>query len=247
LGEDTDAVTFALEQLRLSTQNIFDSYTQKQMLFSLLSEQLNEVLDLAAYLASKQELNATNRLMEQYIQLDKKFKQEFERIESRLKLRIDNFFYIELINKIYSKIDPHPSFKTVKFECIFPAESNPRLEVYLYEDANSRPIAPSLFFSAAQLNVLSLSIFLARALHVEYKGEPVKTILIDDPIHSMDSINILSTIDLLRNISEKFDRQIILSTHDENFHELLKMKIPTQKYASKFMKLESFGKVMPCG
>jgi len=105
------------------------------------------------------------------------------------------------------------------------------------------PIAPSLFFSAAQLNVLSLSIFLARALHVKYKGTPVQAILIDDPIHSMDSINILSTIDLLRNISVRFDRQIILSTHDENFHELLKMKIPSEKYASKFMKLESFGKV----
>lgn len=90
---------------------------------------------------------------------------------------------------------------------------------------NHTPISPSLYFSSAQLNILSLSIFLARALHVEHKGKPVSTILIDDPIQSMDSINVLATIDLLRNISIKFDKQIILSTHDENFHELLKLKI----------------------
>lgn len=91
---------------------------------------------------------------------------------------------------------------------------------------------------------MSLSIFLARALHVEHKGKPVSTILIDDPIQSMDSINVLATIDLLRNISIKFDKQIILSTHDENFHELLKLKIPESEFGSKFIRFSSYGKVV---
>jgi exonuclease SbcC len=91
---------------------------------------------------------------------------------------------------------------------------------------------------------LSLSIFLARALHVKAHGKDVGCIFIDDPIHSMDSINVLSTIDLLRTISKKFDRQIILSTHDRNFYELLKKKIPPHEYASKFIELESFGRVL---
>lgn len=245
LNGTVDVISSALSQLRTVTQSDFNIYNQNEMLLGMLAKQLTDVLGLASYMSTKKELNTTKGQLEQYSQLHQKLQQEFAHIGSRLKLRIDNFFYTELINKIYSKIDPHPFFKTVSFECIFPSDSSskPRLEVYLYEKGNHRPIAPSLFFSAAQLNVLSLSIFLARALHVEYKGTPVQTILIDDPIHSMDSINILSTIDLLRNISEKFDRQIILSTHDENFHELLKMKIPSKKYTSKFMKLESFGKV----
>ena len=59
----------------------------------------------------------------------------------------------------------------------------------------------------------------------------------------MDSINVLSTIDLFRSIIVNHDKQIILSTHDQNFHNLLKKKIPTKIFKSKFMELESFGKL----
>ncbi|RYE36156.1 MAG: hypothetical protein EOP48_29820, partial [Sphingobacteriales bacterium] len=63
------------------------------------------------------------------------------------------------------------------------------------------------------------------------------------PIQSMDSVNVLSTIDLLRSIVLNNDKQIILSTHDQNFHNLLKKKIPSKIFNSKFLELESFGKV----
>uniref|UniRef100_UPI0026005CD9 AAA family ATPase n=1 Tax=uncultured Flavobacterium sp. TaxID=165435 RepID=UPI0026005CD9 len=90
----------------------------------------------------------------------------------------------------------------------------------------------------------SLSIFLAKALHaVDDEGNPLECIFIDDPIQSMDSINILSTIDLLRSIVVNNNRQIILSTHDANFHNLLRKKIPGELFNSKFMELETFGKV----
>ncbi|WP_155728487.1 OLD family protein [Aeromonas veronii] len=170
---------------------------------------------------------------------------ELKKVEAKLKERIDNFFYTDLITSIYRKIDPHPFFKIVKFECVFPVEDKPRLEVYLYEDELSQPISPALYFSSAQLNILSLSIFLAKALHIEHEGAPVRAILIDDPINSMDSINVLSVIDLLRNISINFDRQIILSTHDENFYELIKLKVPEEKFGSKFIRFKSFGVVQP--
>lgn len=150
---------------------------------------------------------------------------------------------IELINKIYSKIDPHLSFKIINFVCLFPENEKPRLEIYIHEDKDS-VICPTFYFSAAQLNILSLIIFLARALHVEHEGRPVETILIDNPIHAMDSINILSTIDLLRNISTRFVRQIILSTNDENFYELVKVKLLSKNYRSEFMRLKSYGVVL---
>ncbi|MGC8030327.1 hypothetical protein ACP3WD_24095, partial [Salmonella enterica] len=58
---------------------------------------------------------------------------------------------------------------------------------------------------------------------------------------------VLSTVDLLRTISQKFDRQIILSTHDRNFFELLKKKVPQEEYSSQFIELESFGRVRRSG
>jgi exonuclease SbcC len=80
---------------------------------------------------------------------------------------------------------------------------------------------------------------LANALN----SEEYDFILIDDPIQSMDSINILATIDLLRGIVANLNKQIILTTHDFNFYNLLKMKIPRDKFKAKYFTFETFGKV----
>lgn len=213
------------------------------MLANIVKTQINDVLPFFKYRELRSKSDALRDKKNLLESLAISLGRELRNVEIKLKERIDNFFYTELITSIYRKIDPHPFFKTVRFECIFPVEEKPRLEVYLYEEDLSQPISPALYFSSAQLNILSLSIFLAKALHVEDDGNPVKAILIDDPIHSMDSINVLSVIDLLRNISVNFDRQIILSTHDENFYELLKLKVPEQQCGSKFIRFKSFGVV----
>lgn len=213
------------------------------MLINVTQAQIKDVLPFFKYRELRTKVESHKDTIRQIERLSISLDRELKRVEIKLKERIDSFFYTDLITAIYRKIDPHPFFKTVRFECIFPVEDKPRLEVYLYEDELSQPISPALYFSSAQLNILSLSIFLAKALHIEHDGDPVRAILIDDPIHSMDSINVLSVIDLLRNISIKFDRQIILSTHDENFYELLKLKVPEEQFGSKFIKFRSFGVV----
>lgn len=163
-----------------------------------------------------------------------------ERIQIRthLEKKIKNFFHTDLINKIYKRIDPHPDFKNVEFKADFGSD-NPRLDVFVTDKKLEKTLIPNLYFSTAQINILSLSIFLASALN----SKEYDCILIDDPIQSLDSINVLSTIDLFRSIIVNQDKQIILSTHDENFHNLLKKKIPKDLFKSKFLELESFGKV----
>ncbi|MDU0701888.1 SMC family ATPase [Pseudomonas aeruginosa] len=210
---------------------------------NILLAQLDDVLPFFKYRRAREEIESKLSSLSKMQRLVVSLTKELRESETKLKERINNFFYTDLITSIYSKIDPHPFFKTVSFECVFPEEERPRLEVYLYEEGSSQPISPGLYFSSAQLNILSLSIFLAKALHIEHDGKPVRSILIDDPIHSMDSINVLSVIDLLRNISMNFDRQIILSTHDENFYELLKLKVPEDRFGSRFIRFKSFGVV----
>jgi DNA repair protein SbcC/Rad50 len=217
--------------------------TEVSRLFSLLGDQLKDVLPYIASLTAKSELQTVETMRLRQEALDASIDSEYQKVINRLHARINGFFYTKLINAIYRKIDPHPDFKEVQFVCEFPDGEKPRLHV-LVSDGDSDTIAPNLYFSAAQTNILSLSIFLARALHVKVNGKEAGCIFIDDPIQSMDSINVLSTIDLLRTLSKKFDRQIILSTHDRNFFELLRKKIPEREYGSKFIELESFGKVM---
>lgn len=63
--------------------------------------------------------------------------------------------------------------------------------------------------------------------HFDYDlKESVVCIFIDDPIQSMDSTNILSFRDLFRGITLLLGKQLIVSTHEENFHLLLQKKIP---------------------
>ncbi len=146
---------------------------------------------------------------------------------------------------LYRKLDPHPFFKKVGFQVDFDSSDKPGLNIVV-SDEKEKIISPILYFSSAQTNILSLSVFLASALHAkDDEGQPIDVIMIDDPIQSMDSINILSTIDLLRSICLQFDKQIIISTHDENFFGLLQRKIPVQILGSKFLRLEKFGVAVP--
>lgn len=212
--------------------------------YSLLGEQLTGIKPYIESLVARGKLEEALLEIQKKKALNASIEAEYSLTINRLRNRINGFFYTDLINAIYRKIDPHPDFKEVQFDCDFPEESIPKLNV-LVSDSQGYVIAPNLYFSAAQLNILSLSIFLARALHVKTAdGTDVRCIFIDDPIHSMDSINVLSTIDMLRTISKKFDRQIILSTHDRNFFDLLQKKVPQKEYLSKFIELETFGKVM---
>jgi len=175
---------------------------------------------------------------------EKELYNEKEALKAYLKDTIEAYFYTPLINDIYKKIDPHPDYKEIEFECDF-AENKPRLQIYttsLDESGELLKSVPSLYFSTAQINILSLSIFLARALKTkDDKGQSVDCIFIDDPIQSMDSINILSFIDLFRSITLTLNKQLIVSTHEENFHLLLQKKIPPGPFKSKFIEFETFG------
>lgn len=188
-----------------------------------------------------------NAILEEKSFLEKsvypKLKQERDLLSEFIDKQIESFFHGKLINSLYQKIDPHPVYKEIKFKCDFSTDK-PRLNVFVTGTNGNASIVPTLYFSTAQLNILSLSIFLAKALNAkDNDGNSVDCIFIDDPIQSMDSINILSTIDLLRSISVNLGKQIVLATHDENFHNLLQKKIPSDRFNAKYIELETFGKV----
>lgn len=188
------------------------------------------------------EIDRIDKILKELGSAEKELKHEKETLKTYLKNTIEAYFYTTLINAIYRKIDPHPDYKEIEFECDF-GENKPRLQIYTKDSKGIKSI-PSLYFSTAQVNILSLSIFLARALKTtDNEGNSVDCIFIDDPIQSMDSINILSFIDLFRGITLSLDKQLIVSTHEENFHLLLKKKIPSELFKSKFLEFETFGKL----
>lgn len=167
---------------------------------------------------------------------------EKERLEKYLGDYVKRYFQLDLINRLYNIIDPHPEYKEIRFECDFKNKA-PKLNILMNSVSNGkRSIVPNLYFSTAQINILSFCIFLAKALFAKTDtGEDMDCIFIDDPIQALDDINILSMIDLLRNVAFSLNKQIVLTTHDRNFFELLKKKVPEHLFNSRFLQLRERG------
>ena len=229
----------AIEKIEAETKNKLE----KTRLLCGEYQKLDRYNDIIEpFLESEKVKPEINRLEEELKFYERKVKsrieKEIDKTKNYLNNKVKDFLYEDLLQKIYQRIDPHPNFKSVRFELNLDGEV-PTLDVFTKRLNDDEIIIPNLYFSTAQINVLCLSLCLASALN----SKEYDCIFIDDPVQSMDSINVLSTIDLLRSIAFGLKKQIILSTHDENFHNLLKKKMPPDSFKSKFIELESFGKV----
>ena len=126
-----------------------------------------------------------------------------------------------LLQKIYSKVSPHPTFRTIRLTPSF-SYNRGRLNPYVSDpDRDFRDRDPFAVMSSSQINVVALSVFLALNLGVQ--NVPLKTLLLDDPLQSLDDINLLGLMDLIRRVREH--RQVVLSTHDSRLASLLKRKL----------------------
>ena len=126
-----------------------------------------------------------------------------------------------LLTRIYRRMDPHPSFRDVGLHAttyygrghLRPTVVDPTHEM--------GPQDPIVVLSSSQLNVLALSIFLS--LNLGLASLPLTAVFLDDPVQSLDNINLLGLTDLLRRA--KAERQILVSTHEAKLGKLLARKL----------------------
>lgn len=181
--------------------------------------------------------------LKKYEACKKKVDDIFSQLKRYIEENIESVLGSKPMNQIYSIIEPNKEFKKLKIEVSFTNSENGEdiPELYLKSGGlENEAILPEYFFSTAQLNTVALSIFLGQALSIDLE---VKTIFIDDPVGHFDDINVLAFVDLLRNIIKDGEWQIVISTHDESFYNLLKNKISDEYYNSKFITFNSVGKL----
>ncbi|MEK4382282.1 AAA family ATPase [Aeribacillus sp. FSL K6-2848] len=82
-------------------------------------------------------------------------------------------------------------------------------------------------FSSGQLAATVIAFTLA--LNKVYNKNGIFTLLIDDPIHTMDEMNMASFVELLRNDFE--NKQIILSTHEDKVSLYIRYKFLKYNYS----------------
>jgi DNA repair exonuclease SbcCD ATPase subunit len=142
-------------------------------------------------------------------------------VEARVEVAEQRFRAVQpLVADIFSRLDPHPAFKTIEFE----------LDTY-YRRGTTTPLVrdlvegvaadPLVVFSTSQANIAALSYFLAMGWSAGDRGLPF--VMLDDPVQSMDDVNVLGFADLCRHL--RTSRQLIISTHERRLARLLERKL----------------------
>jgi hypothetical protein len=125
-----------------------------------------------------------------------------------------------LLQKIYTRMDPHPTFRWAKLRS-YGAHGRGRVDTEVADRRDNMEVdSPAEIFSSAQTNALAVAIFMAMNLSSERL--PLHIAILDDPLQSLDGINLLGLLDVLRRTRER--RQLLISTHDQNFAALLSRK-----------------------
>ena len=106
---------------------------------------------------------------------------------------------------------------------------------------------PSDYFSASQMNIVALSIFLSAALTQTWSF--FSPILIDDPVTHFDDLNAYSFIDLIRGLilldTPGNGRQFIISTCEEQLFQLMRDKFNSLGSRVIYYVFESIGEKGP--
>jgi predicted ATPase len=93
---------------------------------------------------------------------------------------------------------------------------------------------PALVLSSSQLNVLAVVLFLS--LNLGMSSSPLMTMALDDPLQSLDNVNLLGLADLLRRVATQ--RQVLVSTHDPALADLLERKLRPVEPGQRTLRVE---------
>jgi len=126
------------------------------------------------------------------------------------------------LRRIYETCDPHPALKAVRLvSSMFRGRGQLGTVIEDPEIAGVGSDDPARILSSSQINVLAVSLFLA--LNLTIPNLPLECAILDDPIQSLDDLNLLGLVDVLRHVKDH--RQLFVSTHEVRFGALLRRKL----------------------
>lgn len=138
-----------------------------------------------------------------------------------------------VVQDLFSRLAPHPTFRqlSISHELYYgKGTSIPRAVDPLY----GLEVNPSIVFSSAQANVAAICYFLALAF--SSSTTDFGFVLLDDPLQSMDDVNILGLSDLCRFLRK--EKQLIIATHEDRLSNLLLRKLTSRDEPFQTLKLD---------
>jgi exonuclease SbcC len=214
------------DELNKLRENICELSKQKEEVFNKIKDLDNDIMN------SIDDKDSLERILE-----------NSEEIQSELIAKlIEN--YSDFIDKLFFQISPHAFARHIyliprktDLFIILSREKGRREELLLLNDEElKREANASLTLSSAQKNVLGICTFIALSLSQEWTK--LDMMGIDDPFQNMDDINVYSFLDTLSAILDK--KQVMISTHSEDFAALMSNKSILSKDKIKIIELETY-------
>ena len=213
-----DKFTVRLEKLATKYQEFWsDCKTVKQaaeLVLSGLSEQERSALSYLQAIVNVCEKSDTLYKNEKLNQLSSDMSELVVKLESKEKSLVAESLtdLADDVVKYYSQINKD---STLEFKG-FQVKEGSRRQASLEASSYGVPVNPTSMFSEAQSNSLGLSLYFSQRID---RNPLWETIILDDPVQSMDEAHKEDLISLLGTLSES--KQIIVFTHDKSFRESL--------------------------
>ncbi|HDY8172462.1 TPA: hypothetical protein RQL04_002890 [Vibrio vulnificus] len=141
----------------------------------------------------------------------------------------------EILNDMFMYIEPHLKYDEISFKVDLHG-SNKGIYIQARDSSINDNNTPIYYLSEAQINILSICIFLAEHAR-KLDDNSINAIVIDDPVQSMDDLNSYALIDLCKIFARRFRKQIIITTHNRSFFNLFREKLPEMRYSTKYISL----------
>lgn len=148
-----------------------------------------------------------------------------------------------LLQRIYSSADPHPSLTIVQLLTSMRGGRGSIVTSVADRLVDVSTRTPRAVLSSSQTNVLAVAIFLA--INLGLSRLPLGSTMLDDPLQSLDDVNLLGLVDLLRRTRDR--RQLVISTHEDRFGGLLERKLRpvTPEQVTRVIQLSGWGRDGP--
>lgn len=231
-----DSLTYELDKNISDVNNELINDEYKKIKIETIKDKLDITKDFISYNKSNNLNTEINKLNDEI----KYCKTEVKNIDDKLKKvkdlikvvnqekteseKKENARISKPLNDIYKKITRNTNIKEINLKKDN-AKNKSSLEIKDIE-GNDTPFGNIM--STGQVSTLAISMYLAKALL--NRNSSFKVYLMDDPIQTMDDLNILSLIDLLRFQfmeceEDRIMNQLFISTCDEDLENLIYHKM----------------------
>jgi exonuclease SbcC len=222
----------AIERLNLYTDSRIATIEQWNKLRAVGVELLKDIGDLerdrrrleTTVGQLKEELSRTTgaiKGLERYRDLIKSTRSRAEVARVRIVRRVFNESLNRVWRDLFVRLAPDEPFVPAFHVPGFPGEGVTANLETIHRDGTSGG-SPAAMLSAGNLNTAALTLFLA--LHLS-AGERLPYLLLDDPVQSMDEVHVSQFAALLRTLSKRLGRRIVIAVHERSLFDYLALEL----------------------